>query len=155
VGDAHLDEAGTVVGAMKILLAAGIVIAAISIAACGGQSAQDKAKSQVCSAKSEITKQLDYLSGLTITTATKSGIQNSVKTITDSLSKMKDAAPKLSSGLRSDVEGATEKFSSQVQSVVGEIGSNLSISQAATQLSSAVKQLSADFKQSFTSLSCS
>jgi hypothetical protein len=53
------------------------------------------------------------------------------------------------------VIAATEKFSSQLQSIVGNIGSTLSISQAATQLRSAVKQLSTDFQQSFTSLSCS
>jgi len=44
-----------------------IVLTACVVAGCG-QSAADKAKNQVCSARADIDKQLHYLQGLTLTT---------------------------------------------------------------------------------------
>jgi hypothetical protein len=73
-----------------LLLLVVVLVPALGLAACG-QSAADKAKSQVCSARADINKQIDYLKGLTLQTATTTGIKNSLTAIGNDLTKIKDA----------------------------------------------------------------
>jgi hypothetical protein len=130
------------------------LLAALGLGACG-ESKQDKAKSSVCSARSDMSKQVDQLKGLTASTVTIDGVQSSLKAIRDDLAKIKDAQGDLSGSRRQQVQDATKTFTSQVQSVAGSIGKSTSISDAKAQLTSALQQLGDAYKQSFARLDCS
>jgi Tfp pilus assembly protein PilP len=130
------------------------LLACLAVGACG-QSKQDKAKSTVCDARADISKQVDKLKGLTPSTVTIDGVQSSLKAISSDLSKIKDAQGDLSADRRKQVEDATKTFTSQVQSIAGSIGKSTSLSQARTQLSSALQQLGTAYKQSFAGVDCS
>jgi hypothetical protein len=141
---------------MKPFIAVPLIalLAALGLGACG-ESKQDKAKSSVCSARSDMSKQVDQLKGLTASTVTIDGVQSSLKAIRDDLAKIKDAQGDLSGSRRQQVEDATKTFTSQVQSVAGSIGKSTSISDAKAQLTSALQQLGDAYKQSFARLDCS
>lgn len=136
-----------------MVVAAALVLA--TALAAFGQSAQDKAKSQVCSARTDIQKQLTYLRGLTITTATLTGIENSVKTIGSDLSKIKDAQPQLDTQRKQQVQSANQAFGTALQGVVSNLGQNLSLSDAGTQVRTAVTQLEQAYQQALAPINCS
>jgi uncharacterized protein YjbJ (UPF0337 family) len=139
---------------LSIALASLAAVAALAIGACG-ESKEDKAKNTVCDARADISKQVDQLKGLTISTATADDVQQSVKAINSDLSKIKDAQGDLSDDRRQQVEAATKTFTSQVQSIVESLGSSTSLRDAASQLSSATQQLAAAYKQSLAPIDCS
>ena len=130
------------------------LLATLGVAACG-ESKEDKAMKSVCSARGDIRKQVDHLKGLTISTATVDDVQASLKAIGDDLSKIADAQGDLSDERRQQVQKANEAFKSQVQSITGSLGKSLSLSDAKTQLSSALQQLASAYEQSFASIDCS
>jgi hypothetical protein len=129
------------------------VLAVLGLGACG-ESKQDKAKSTVCDARADISKQVDQLKGLTVSTVTLDGVQNSLKAISSDLSKIKDAQGDLSGDRRQQVQDATKTFTSQVQSIAGSVGKSTSLSEAKAQLTSALQQLGDAYKQSFAKVDC-
>ena len=131
-----------------------VLIAALALGACG-ESKEDKAKSTVCDARADIGKQVDKLKGLTITTASASAAQESLKAINSDLSKITDAQGDLSDDRRQQVETANKAFTSQLQSIAASLGSSTSLSDAKSQLSSALQQLGTAYKQSFAGVDCS
>jgi hypothetical protein len=147
---------GGSVAAMKPLIASVLiaVLATLGLGACG-ESKQDKAKKSVCSARSDISKQVDELKGLTVSTVTVDGVQKSLNAISSDLSKIKDAQGDLSADRRKQVQDATKTFTSQLQSIAGSIGKSTSLSDAKAQLTSALQQLGAAYKQSFARVDCS
>ena len=136
-----------------LLLVVVVLVPALALAACG-QSAADKAKSQVCSARADINKQIDYLKGLTLQTATTTGVKNSLKAIGDDLTKIKDAQPQLNAERKQQVQSANQAFRAELESVVNNIGTNLSISNAEAQLKTAVQQLAQSYQQTFAAINC-
>jgi membrane peptidoglycan carboxypeptidase len=138
----------------SIALASLAVVAALAIGACG-ESKEDKAKKTVCNARADISKQVDQLKGLTISTATADDVQQSVKAINSDLSKIKDAQDDLSDDRRQQVEAATKSFTSQLQSIIESLGSSTSLRDAASQLTSATQQLATAYEQSFAPIDCS
>lgn len=129
------------------------VVAAFGIAACG-ESKQDKAKNTVCDARADISKQVDKLKGLTVSTVTLEGVQQSLQAVRSDLSKIKDAQGDLSSDRRQQVKDANEAFTSKVQSIVSTVGKSTSLSDAKAQLTSAVQDLAAAYQQSFAKIDC-
>src|SRR5436190_19297839 len=83
---AHSERVGLVRFAIAALLAALL----LAVAGCG-ESKEDKAKKQVCSARADLQKQVNELSSLTLATATVNGVKDSVNAITNDLKKIKDA----------------------------------------------------------------
>jgi Tfp pilus assembly protein PilP len=130
------------------------LLATVGLSACG-ESKQDKAKSTVCDARADISKQVDQLKGLTVSTVTLDGVQSSLKAINSDLSKIKDAQGDLSDSRRQQVQDATKTFTSQVQNIAGSIGKSTSLSDAKAQLTSALQQLGDAYKQSFARVNCS
>jgi hypothetical protein len=137
----------------SIVFALIAVLAAVGLGACG-ESKQDKATSTVCDARADISKQVDKLKGLTVSTVTVDGVQNSLKAISSDLSKIKDAQGNLSDDRRKQVQDATKTFTSQLQSIAGSVGKSTSLSEAKTQLTSALQQLGDAYKQSFAKVDC-
>ena len=136
-----------------LLLVVVVLVPALALAACG-QSAADKAKGQVCSARADINKQIDYLKGLTLKTATTTGVKNSLKAIGGDLTKIKDAQPQLNAERKQQVQSANQAFRTELESVVNNIGTNLSISNAEAQLKTAVQQLAQSYQQTLAAINC-
>jgi uncharacterized phage infection (PIP) family protein YhgE len=137
----------------SIVFALIAIFAALGLNACG-ESKQDKAKSTVCDARADISKQVDELKGLTPSTVTVDGVQKNLKAISSDLSKIKDAQGDLSSDRRKQVQDATKTFTSQLQNIAGSIGKSTSLSEAKAQLTSALQQLGDAYKQSFAKVDC-
>jgi Tfp pilus assembly protein PilP len=129
------------------------LLAALEVSACG-ESKEDKAKTTVCDARADISKQVDQLKALTVSTVTVDGVQNSLKAISSDLSKIKDAQGDLSADRRKQVEDATKTFTSELQSIAGNVGKSTSLSEAKAQLTSALQQLGDAYKQSFAQVDC-
>jgi uncharacterized protein HemX len=132
-----------------------LLAAAVLFAVGCGQSSQDKAKEQVCNARSNLQKQVNELSSLTLSTATSEGIKNNLSAIKNDLQQIKDAQGDLNAERKSQVQQATQQFKAQVTSIAQTVGSSTSLSSAGTQLQSAVKQLGNSYKQSLAKVDCS
>ena len=135
--------------------ALGVALAAVALAACGGDSKADQAKTQVCDARADISKQVDALKGLTISTATSNQIQTSLKAIGDDLTKIKNARKNLDDDRKSQVDQANKTFESQVRSTFSDLGKTTSLSDAKTQLQQAFQGLASSYEQSFAKIDCS
>ena len=146
---------GGLAAAMKPSIAFLLIalLAALEVSACG-ESKEAKAKTTVCDARADISKQVDQLKALTVSTVTVDGVQNSLKAISSDLSKIKDAQGELSADRRKQVEDATKTFTSQVQSITGSVGKSASLSEAKAHLTSALQQLGDAYKQSFAKVDC-
>jgi hypothetical protein len=135
--------------------AIGVALAALALAACGGDSKADQAKSQVCDARADISKQVDTLKGMTISSATSSQIQDSLNAIGDDLTKIKNARNNLDDDRKSQVDDANKNFESQVRSTFSDLGKTTSLSDAKTQLQQAFQGLASSYGQTFAKIDCS
>lgn len=139
---------------MKKLLVIAVLAASLAVAACG-QSSSDKAKSQVCDARNDISKNVNELKNLTPATATVNGVKENLTAIQNDLKKISDAQGKLNSDRKQQVEAANSQFTSQVKDVVSNVGTNLSLTNAKTQLQQAAQQLANSYQQTFAKIDCS
>jgi hypothetical protein len=138
----------------KPLTVLALMIGVLAFAACG-ESAEEKAKAEVCSAREDISKQLDTLSGLTLSTSAPTEAKSGVESIAGDLKKIKDAQPNLAPGRKAQVETAAKTFETQVTSTVSSLGSGLSLTNAETQIKAAATQLANSFKNTLAPINCS
>jgi hypothetical protein len=138
----------------KPLTVLALMIGVFAFAACG-ESAEEKAKAQVCGAREDISKQIDTLSSLTISTNVITEAKTGVESIGNDLKKIKEAQPNLAPGRKAQVETAAHTFETQVSSTVNNLSSGLSLTNAETQIKSALKQLANSFKQTLAPINCS
>jgi hypothetical protein len=124
------------------------------VAGCG-ESKQEKAQKQVCSARADIQKQVAQLQSLTATSATRNGVKDNLNAIKDDLNKIADAQSQLGSDRKNQVQAANEKFVSEFQSIVGDLGTNLSVSGAKPKLRAATQQLASTYQATFAKVDCS
>jgi hypothetical protein len=130
-----------------------LVSAAIAVAACG-QSQEDKAKTKVCDARTDVQKQVGELRGLTLATATADGVSANLKAIRDDLGKITDAQSDLSDSRREKVQAANKAFTDQVKSIVQNVGRSGSLDDSKTQLKDATTQLASAYKQTLGQIDC-
>jgi len=133
--------------------AAALAVGALAIAGCG-ESAQDKAKAQVCNARADISKQVNMLGGLTLSTSSVNAAKAGFEAIGKDLTQIKKAQSKLDPARRAQVESASRTFESQVRSIASGLASNLSPSNAGTQFKSALSQLATAYKQALAPINC-
>ena len=138
----------------RLAIALVLALAGVALGACG-DSAEDEAQAQVCDARADISKQVDSLKDLTLTTATTSKVRDSLSAIRSDLTKIKNAQSDLSDDRRSEVQQANQAFESQVKSVVSTLGTSTSLSEAGTQLSQALDQLASTYDDTFAKVDCS
>jgi len=132
------------------------VVAGVALVVAGcGQSKENKARSQVCSARADIKKQVDTLKHMTLSTETPDQITKSLGAIRDDLSKIKDAQGDLSDSRRAAVKDANQQFTSQLKSAASDLGAGLSLSGAKQKLGSALDQLAASYQKTFAKIDCS
>jgi len=135
-----------------VLAAAG----ALALGGCGGDdsSKQDDAKAQVCDARADISKQVDTLKGITVSTATLDQIQTSLKAIDSDLKKIASAAGDLKGDDKSQLQQANKEFVTQINNIASSLIKSTSLSQAQSQAKSALNQLSDAYQQTFAKFSC-
>jgi len=138
---------------MATKTAIGLVLAALLLAACG-ESKEEKAMADVCSARDDIATQVDDLKGLTLTTATGDKVRSSLQAIQDDLGKIRNARGDLAEDRRNEVQQANDQFAGTVKSVAGDVGSSTSLADAATQIKSALTSLASSYESTFAKIDC-
>jgi hypothetical protein len=136
-------------------LASYIAVALVAVVAGCGDSKSDKAMADVCAARDDISKQVDQLTSITISTGTTGQITDSLQAIRDDLSKMADARADLSDDRRQQVDAANTKFQSSVRATLLDVGKTVSLEDASTQLKAAFDRLAASYKETFGAVDCS
>jgi Tfp pilus assembly protein PilP len=131
-----------------------LALSALALGACG-ESAEEKAKAQVCSARASISKEVSTLTGLTLSTASVTQVKTGVEAIAGDLKKIKDAQANLAPARKEQVQSATQTFETEVTAIVSGLTSNLSLSNAEAKLKSAVSQLAASYKKTLAPINCS
>ena len=147
--------------ASKAVPAGAVLLSAVILVACG-ESSQDKAKADVCAARSEISEQITKLQGLTLSSNAVNEIKSSFEKIDEELTKIKDAQGDLEPARKERVEAATKKFEGQLKTIASEVTSGLSpsnlpaaLTAAAPKVKSALKTLANDYRQALAPISCS
>jgi uncharacterized phage infection (PIP) family protein YhgE len=131
-----------------------VVAAAVVLAACGGESDQEKAQTTVCDARADIAKQVNELKALTPATASVNGVRAKISAIQDDLRKIVDAQGTLSDDRRAQVKAATDQFTARVTQLVQEATKSLTLEDAATRLRAAVSDLATAYSQSIGKIDC-
>jgi uncharacterized protein YhaN len=130
-----------------------VVLLGLAVTGCG-ESKADKATKQVCSARADISKQVDTLKALTLSTATTEKIRQSLSDIRDSVASIADAQKDLSGQRKDQITAANQQFSSEVKSIVSSLGTSLSASDARQQLRTALDQLSSTYEKTLAPIDC-
>ena len=129
---------------------------ALALGGCGGggSSKQDDAKAQVCDARADISKQVDTLKGINVSTATLSQIQSSLQAIDADLKKISNAAGDLNGDDKSQLQQANKDFVAQINNIASSLLKSTSLSEAQSQAKTALSQLSDAYQQTFAKFSC-
>jgi len=136
-------------------------LSAVALLACG-ESSQEKAKAEVCSARSEISKQVAKLQGLTISTSLLTEAKTSLEAIEASVKKIKSATPNLEPPVKEQVEAGNKAFDSEMVSIGAGIatatkaGGSLQseLKNAGPQVEAALTSLANTYKLAYGSLKC-
>jgi SMC interacting uncharacterized protein involved in chromosome segregation len=135
------------IGVVLLLLVAGTAIGC-------GESDEEKAQNDVCDARADIQQRVDNLSSLTLSTATVESVQEDLQGIQDDLKKITDAQGDLNDERKQEVEAANKEFTSQLDAIASDLGSNLSLSGAEAKLRTAADQLASSYRQTFAKVNC-
>jgi hypothetical protein len=136
-----------------LIALAALAVGLLALSGCG-ESAQAKANKQVCAARSDISKQIRTLTGLTLSSSSANTAKASFEAIGRDVTQVKAAQAKLDSSRRRLVEAATHDFVARVGSIASALTSNLSPSNAAAQFKAALSQLAGAYNQTLASISC-
>ena len=120
-----------------------------------GESSEEKAKAQVCTAKSDISKQVKMLSELTISTNLLTQAKDGLEAIASDLTTIKDAQPNLAPARKEQISSATHTFEAQVSSIITGFVSNPSLSNVEKQLKSSLTQYAKSFEKVLAPINCS
>jgi hypothetical protein len=131
-----------------------VALAALALASCGGKSDAEQAQEDACGAVTNIGKQVKQLRNYTVLTVTTDKVKANVSAIKADLKTIKGALPDLESSLKSQLQTATNTFSSKFSQVASNRGSSISLQSAANQITSASIQLQKSYNQAFASVSC-
>ena len=127
---------------------------ALLVGGCGN-SEEDDAQAAVCSARDDISKEIEQLQSLTLTTATTSQVSDNLEAIRDNLKTIRDSREKLSDDRRKEVDAANAAFADQITALAGTIGRTVSVEGAATELEKSLDQLATSYRDSFGRIECS
>jgi hypothetical protein len=137
------------------LLTAAALALALTVAACGGESAEDQAQKKVCSARADIKQQVDELRSATISTASLDGVQSNLKAIQKDLAQISGAQSKLADDRRQEVQKANQTFKSQVADVGQALVSGLASGGGKQQIEAALQGLATGYESALAPIKCS
>jgi Tfp pilus assembly protein PilP len=138
---------------VKAAAAVALLVGVIALAGCG-ESAQAKAKKQVCNARNDIARQIATLQKLTINAAAATTAKASFEAIGKDVTQIKNVQKSLDTARRKEVETATHDFVTRVNAIAAGLSSNTSISNAEAQFKSALSQLATAYSQSLGAVNC-
>jgi ribosomal protein S20 len=136
-----------------------VIAAALALSACGGSDdeetpQQQTAAQKACAARTDISKQVETLKGLTPATATTATITSSLAAIRSDLTDFKSAQEDLSKQRKEAFQSANQSFTSEVETIAKTLGRSLALGDAKTALTSAAQQLEASYKKNLAPLDC-
>jgi len=138
-----------------------LLLVPLGLAACG-ESSEEKADKQVCSAVSEIKAQIKKLENLPISSSFPAEAKTSVEAINKSIGKIKESAPKISSARKEEINAANSAFQTEIATITSSVvsatkSSNLeaALKTAEPQIKAALSKLSSEYKKAFEALKCS
>jgi hypothetical protein len=138
---------------MRAVCVAAAMMLALALGACG-ESDEEKAQNTVCDAKADIGEQVDELKAVTPATITGDDVTQNLDAIKTDLKNIEAAQGELTSDRRSEVEAATNAFTSSVQGIASELGGSLSASDAKAGVVTALDQLAASYQKAFAPVDC-
>jgi hypothetical protein len=138
---------------MRAVCVAAAMMLALALGACG-ESDEEKAQNSVCDAKADIGEQVDELKAVTPATITGDDVTQNLDAIKTDLKNIEAAQGELTSDRRSEVEAATNAFTSSVQGIASELGGSLSASDAKAGVVTALDQLAASYQKAFAPVDC-
>ena len=134
---------------------------ALGVAACG-ESSQEKASKQVCSAVKEIDTQIKKLESLPISSSFPTEAKASVEAVDKSITQIKEAEPNLETARQEELNAADKAFETEIAEITKSVASatkssNLeaALKSAEPQIKASLNKLSADYKKAFEALKCS
>ncbi len=146
---------------VRPVAALALAMGALALAGCG-ESAQQKATAQVCSARSDIAKQIKTLEGLPISVSFLDDAEKSIEAIGKDLRQIKDAQPNLAPARKEQVAAATDTFEKQMSSLAAALAAGIKAGVGPSQLAAAgpevkagLSQLAGAYKQALAPISCS
>lgn len=122
------------------------------LAACG-ESEQQKAEHDVCTAKTEVAAGVENLAGQTLDTLSIAELEADAKKVKTGLQKLTDAQGKLSEPRRAQLEQATSSLSSDLQELKDSLKS-LSAAEVKAKLSAAAQRLLDGYTQALAPVKC-
>ena len=131
-----------------------VPLLAVALGGCG-ESDEEKAQNTVCDARDDIAEQVDELNSLTLATVTTDAVTQNLDAIQNDLNDIADAQSDLSDDRRSEVEAATNEFTSSVKNVASDLGTSLSASDAKARVVTGLQQLEASYQKAFAPVDCS
>jgi hypothetical protein len=134
-----------------------LVLASMALAAagCGGDSAEEKAQTQVCDARASIQKSITSLKGLTLSTATTGEISQHLESIRKELGTIRSAQGDLNADRRAELQSANDKFADTIRTSAQTVLRSSSAQEASTALRQAAEQLEATYKSTLSPIDCS
>ena len=138
---------------MKRALAASVVALGLAFAGCG-QSAEDKAKDDVCAARADIQKKVNGLQDLTPATVSVDRVKSDLNAIKNDLKKISDAQDQLDPTRKQQVQKANETFKSQVNALTNDVKSGQAPKAAAQQLKADIADLANAYRKSYAPIDC-
>jgi hypothetical protein len=135
-----------------VLVVTGLLLVATAVGC--GESDAEKAQTQVCDARADLKKRVDNLATLTPATATADGVKADLNAIEKDLDEIRDAQGDLNEDRKREVESATQEFASEVEAVVRDLGSDLSLSGGQATLQAAGQQLASSYRQTLARIDC-
>jgi len=140
---------------MRFVTISAVALASFAAAACGGSSSEDTAKTTVCNARADISKQVDQLKALTPATFTTEAASKSLSAIRSDLNDIKGAQSDLSDDRRQQVQQANQQFAGKVQDLVKQVFRSTSAADAKSQMTAGFQDLANTYKQTYARVDCS
>jgi predicted transcriptional regulator len=134
---------------------AGVALSVVLAAsACGGDSAEDRAQKQVCSARADIKQQVDELKSATISTTSLDGVKSNLQAIGDSLEQITKAQKDLKGDRKQEVQKANQTFKSEVANVGQELVASRTAGDAKQQIDTALQGVASSYDKALAPIDC-
>jgi hypothetical protein len=131
------------------------------LAGCG-ESSEEKATKQICSATTEINKQLQKLQTLPLSSSFVTEAKAAVEAIDTSIKKIDEAAPNVPSARKEELDAAKRAFQSEIAKITKDVATasqstnvEAALKSAEPQVKAALSGLATDYKKAFEALKCS
>ena len=120
----------------------------------GGDSAADRALSDVCDARADIARQTEELRGMTAAEVAGGAARDGLAAIRSDLSTIGTAQKELSDERREQVQQANDAFSTELRSIASEVALGLGREDAGDQARAALQSLTDAYRETYDRIDC-